>query len=176
MRELYLLRHAKSSWDDPALADHDRPLSGRGERAAPLMGRYMAEQGLFPDHVLVSPARRTRRTWKLLASELGQGYSEAEFHDDIYNASADRLLTLLRQVPDDVARVLLVGHNPGLEDLASSLADEDSDADAAARMREKYPTAALACFEVQEQWSALDHGTACLTRFVVPRALEMDAE
>lgn len=175
MRELYLLRHAKSSWDDPALADHDRPLSRRGERAAPLMGRFMAEHGLFPDHVLVSPSQRTRQSWRYAATELGQGYSEAEFDDAIYNASADRLLSLLRLVPEDASRVLLIGHNPGMEDLASSLADENSDHDAITRMREKFPTAALACFTVTAPWNALDHATACLTRFVTPRQLEADA-
>ena len=165
MKTLYLLRHAKSSWDDASLDDFDRPLSGRGRKAAPLVGKHMAEQGWQPDLALVSPAVRARDTWQLVSAELPAPV-ETRFEPPIYMADPEALLALLRDTAAP-GPVILVGHNPGLEDLASLLAGPGSDPQARARMAEKYPTAALARFQV----AALEPGGAALTDFVRPKDL-----
>ncbi|MCK5748005.1 histidine phosphatase family protein [Oricola sp.] len=163
MKTLYLLRHAKSSWDDPSLDDFDRPLSKRGRKAAPLIGRYMAERNWQPDLALVSPAVRARDTWHLVASEMPKPV-ETRFEPSIYMAEPEALLALLRNT-DTPGSVILVGHNPGLEQLAARLAGPGSQPQAHARMAEKYPTAALARFEVH----AMEPCGAILTDFVRAR-------
>ncbi|MAS08456.1 MAG: histidine phosphatase [Ahrensia sp.] len=165
MKTLYLLRHAKSSWDDPSLDDFDRPLSERGRTAAPLIGKYMAERGWRPDLALVSPARRARDTWRIVAYEWPAPV-ETRFDRAIYLAEPDDLLALLREA-DTPGSVILVGHNPGMEDLAAQLASPGSDPQARARMAEKFPTAALARFDV----GALAPGGAALTDFIRPKDL-----
>jgi len=165
MRTLYLLRHAKSSWDDPSLDDFDRPLSERGRKAAPLIGRYMAEHGWQPDLALVSPAVRARDTWQLVAPELPAPV-QTRFEPAIYMAEPEALLTLLRDIAAP-GSVILVGHNPGLEQLAAILAGPGSDLQARARMTEKFPTAALARFDVH----AMEPGGAMLTDFIRPKDL-----
>lgn len=169
-RTLLLLRHAKSSWDDPALADFDRPLAQRGREAAPRMGRELARRSWLPDLALVSPSLRTRQTWALVAPELPRTVPVA-FEDAIYEAPAERILAAIRAVPDAVAALLVVGHNPGFEDLAAMLAGKDSDAQALARMRRKFPTAALARLSVEGGWAGLGPGGATVTDFLTPRAL-----
>jgi phosphohistidine phosphatase len=170
MRQLLLLRHAKSSWDDASLADFDRPLAQRGREAAPLMGRELARRGWLPDLALVSPALRTRQTWDLVAAELAQA-PPASFPDPLYEASTQTLLTEARRTADNVRVLLLVGHNPGLEDFARELAGDNSDAKALARLRQKFPTAALARFKVEGSWADLDAGAARLSHFLRPKDL-----
>ena len=165
MKTLYLLRHAKSSWDDPALDDFDRPLSKRGRTAAPLVGRYMAEHGWQPDRAMVSPAVRARDTWGLVSAELPAPV-KTRFEPAIYMAEPEALLSLLRET-EALGSVILVGHNPGLETLAARLAGPGSDPQARARMTEKFPTAALARLDVAE----LKPGGAALTDFIRPRDL-----
>lgn len=169
MRELILLRHAKSSWDDPSLDDFDRPLSDRGREAAPLMGHAMAERDWMPDAVLVSAALRTRQTWRLAAAELGEGVPRAAYDDALYMASAERLLTLIRTVSGDPQRLLVVAHNPGLEDLAIRLANIASEREALKRLGQKFPTAALARFVVPCPWPELGFEGAKLADFLRPK-------
>lgn len=175
-RTLLLLRHAKSSWDDPALDDFDRPLAKRGREAAPRMGRAMARRGWLPDLALVSSSLRTRQTWALVAPELPRDIP-ASFDDTIYEAPAGRILDAIRAVPDDVATLLVVGHNPGFETLTAMLAGKGGDADALERMGEKFPTAALARLSFEESWAdlgpgpAFSEGKAALTHFLTPRTL-----
>ena len=159
MRELLLLRHAKSSWDDPGLADHDRPLSSRGVRAATTMGREIARRGWVPDAALVSTALRTRETLALAGREWPREVA-ATFDPSIYEAAPQAILAAIRRTPDRVARLLVVGHNPGLERLAAALAGPGSGEDALARLREKFPTAALARFEFPSGWAELKPGAA----------------
>src|SRR4051812_25831408 len=139
MKRLYLLRHAKSSWKDTSLPDHDRPLAGRGRRAAKAIARHLREQGIEPELVLCSTARRARETLERI--EPGLGTPAVQVEDDLYAASAPVLLDRLRNVPDTVGSVMLIGHNPGLQELALDLAHP---APAVRELATKYPTAALA--------------------------------
>ncbi len=166
MRRLYLLRHAKSSWDDPSLADHDRPLAPRGRKAARRLGAHLSEEGIEPELVLCSSARRTRETLERLGGAVGG--STVEVEEGLYAADADALADRLRAVPDEVRSVLLIGHNPGLEELALDLAGRG---EALARLEEKFPTGALAALELSTSWAGLSPGSAELTAFVVPREL-----
>ena len=173
MKILYLLRHAKSSWDDPALDDFDRPLAQRGRNAAPLIGQLMAERGWVPDLALVSPALRARDTWAIVSQHVAAPF-ELRLERSLYMAEPDTILDLLRGLPDTPGAVVVVGHNPGMEDCAALLAGAGSDPVALARMEEKFPTAALARFELSTGPAALAPGSAALTDFVVPRDIAAD--
>jgi len=111
VKTLYLLRHAKSSWDDPDLRDHDRPLNDRGRGAAPKMGKHMAEQGWLPQLVMSSTSQRTRETWDLLSPELDGAPDEVEFSEELYHAHAGTLLTLIEGLDDGWDSAMLIGHN-----------------------------------------------------------------
>jgi len=163
---LYLLRHAKSSWDDPALADHERPLASRGRRDGKRVAEHLRRQEIEPELVLCSSAARTRETLELVGPALGGATVAVE--DELYGASSDRLLERIRLVDDEVGSVLVTGHNPGLEDLALELA---SGGDELARLEEKFPTAALATLALDEPWSRLAAGSATLAAYVVPKQL-----
>ncbi len=171
-RHLYLLRHAKSSRDDPSIPDHERPLSKRGEKAAAAIRHLMRSKGLVPDLVLVSNARRTLDTLKFL-----RPWEKAPMVDAteaLYLASAAQMLKLLRKVDASVHRILLIGHNPGLQELALLLVGTDAKAaegKLARRLAEAYPTGALAEFAVSVPWSQIGEGSGQLTRFVTPREL-----
>jgi phosphohistidine phosphatase len=178
-RRLVLFRHAKSAWPD--VADHDRPLARRGQRDAPVIGSWLREAGLVPDRVLCSTARRARETWQLARTGLDAAPPVA-FERGVYEEPAAGLLTLIRGAPAGVGTLLVVGHNPALEDLALMLAaaasaDEPSPPpgaavpDALQRMREKFPTAAVAVLEFAGTWRELAPGRARLTAFVTPRDL-----
>jgi phosphohistidine phosphatase len=171
MKRLLLLRHAKSSWDDPSLADIDRPLAPRGRKAAPRMGRELVSRGWVPQFVLASPAARTRETWSLLAAEL-PAPPAATFPKALYMASPERLLAQLQKTPETITTVLLIGHNPGLQELAQRLASPDSEAMALARLTNIVPTAALARFEFDGKWPGLGFGGARLTHCLRPKDLE----
>jgi len=125
MKQLLLIRHAKSSWDDLSGSDFDRQLSGRGLRDAPIMGRRLAERGLFPDAFLISSAQRTRTTAKLLAGELNFPEADIDQRDALYLASPATMLQLIRQTPEYVQRLALVAHNPGITELTNQLANTD---------------------------------------------------
>lgn len=170
MKTVWLLRHAKSSWDQPSLADHDRPLGQRGLRDAPRMGRYLAAQRQRPEWVLCSSALRTRQTWELVAEQWPSAPA-CEHDQALYMADETDLLTRLRRLPDDLNGVLLIGHNPGLEDLADTLVGRGP-AEDLARMRKKFPTAALAEITFDsERWRSLGPGQGELRRFVRPKSL-----
>jgi len=161
-RTLLLLRHAKSSWDDPSLADHDRPLAPRGRRAAERIGELLRDQGIEISLVLCSSARRARETL-----ELAQPPGEVQIEQELYGASARQLLDRIRRVPDEVESLMLIGHNPAVEELALGLAADRSELEGA-----KFPTGALVTFSVNEPWQGLAPGEATLTGFVKPRDLE----
>jgi phosphohistidine phosphatase len=171
MHQLLLLRHAKSSWDDAATPDRDRALNARGRRAAVAMRRAMHDLGLVPDLILVSPSARTMETIRLL--EPWDDTPLIEPMDELYLASLTRLLGVIRAVVETVRTVLLVGHNPGMHDLAQYLTDPRVSAETLVRgVREGFPTAALAEFSVTGPWSGIDAGGARLSRFLTPRMLD----
>lgn len=170
MKELLLLRHAKSSWDDPRLGDFDRPLAPRGRSDAPRIGGALEARGWHPLMALVSPATRTRETWQLLAAELKHPPNPT-FRDGLYEASADLLLGEVQRAPEIVTTLLVLGHNPGLEDFAQRLASESSDDTALRQLHKKFPTAGLARLEFRGRWDELRFGAACLKDCLRPKDL-----
>ena len=178
MRQLLLLRHAKSSWDDPGLSDHARPLNARGRRAAVAIAGAMRDLRLSPDLVLVSSARRTLQTLEALTPF--EDNALVEPMDALYLAPASALLEGVRKVPETVRSVLLIGHNPGLHEVALALAGGEAAAagspGAAGRLAEGFPTAALAEFTVAAPWREVAEGGGRLVRFLSPRDLLDEAE
>lgn len=170
MKILTLLRHAKSGWDDPVTRDFDRPLNPRGRRAARTVGREMKAQGLAFDLAFASPARRVVET--LEEVEAGYGALEAENDQRLYLASTATLLEIVRATPDEVDRLLLVGHNPGLEELALCLARRD-EAGLRGEVEVKYPTGTVAEIELHvEHWTEVKEGAGRIVRFIRPRDLD----
>lgn len=177
MRQLLLLRHAKSSWDDPRTVDHDRPLDARGQHDAAAMGEAMRKLGLSPDIVLVSTARRTRET--LAAIEPIEGSPLVDEHEALYLAPAEAMLGMLHAVPETARSVLLIGHNPGLHNLALTLVGPAGLAKAgrdAERLGERYPTGALAEFAIATPWWGVEAGAGRLVRFLCPRDLPPETQ
>lgn len=169
-RRILLLRHAKSSWEEPGLDDFERPLAPRGRRAAAVMGVFLRDEGLVPDLVLCSAARRAAETWEIAAHELPKA-AAVEHDPGLYMVPADRLLKRLRKLPAAVNTVLVVGHEGGVDVLARRLVG-DGAAALRKRLGEKYPTAALVVIAVTlDDWAALAEKTGTLTRFAAPKDL-----
>ena len=165
MKRLATLRHAKSSWDDGRLADFDRPLNDRGRNAAQRMGRDLKERGF--DLVLASPAARVRQT--LEAAELE---AELRFDEDMYLASERTLLEIIRDLPDTVHAPLLVGHNPGLQELVIALARDDAKG-LRRRVEAQLPTAAFVLIELPaEKWSDVQIGSGTVAELIIPKELD----
>ncbi|WP_221358579.1 SixA phosphatase family protein [Streptomyces beigongshangae] len=167
LRRLAVLRHAKSAWPD-GVPDHRRPLAPRGRRDAPAAGRALAAADCLPDLALCSTAVRARQTWELTAAEWGT--PPPVRHDArLYAAEVPELLDVVREVPAEVGTLLLVGHNPGLEELVLALAG-DGLGDALEDVRRKFPTSAVAVLAWHgSAWAALGPGAALLTDMIVPR-------
>ncbi len=168
-RTLFVLRHAKSSWDDPGLGDHERPLAPRGRRAALQIAAYLRKHEISPALVLCSTSRRTVQTLEAAAPG-----GETLIEPALYAASASELLARLRQVPDATTSVMLIGHNPGLQMLVLALAGDRTrareDPDLAA-IANKFPTAALATLSLRAGWRDLQADGAELTAYVRPKDL-----
>lgn len=161
MKTLLLLRHAKSHWDDPSLRDFDRPLAARGERDAPRIGRALGKRGPLPDLIISSPAARAKATIEAVA-EAAKIDLEFRFDDAVYGASSPELMKLIRELLDGSSCILLVGHNPGIEDLVRRLSGS----------HERMPTAALACIELQiDHWEDVDDGAGKLAWLLTPKHL-----
>ncbi|MCX4776136.1 SixA phosphatase family protein [Streptomyces sp. NBC_01264] len=166
---LVLLRHSKSA--RPGVADHERPLGPRGLRDAPAAGRWLRDAGCLPTLVICSTARRARETWALAAGQLGAEVP-ARFDERVYAAEPEELLEVVSEVSDEVKTLLLVGHNPGLEELAVSLARKAvaaAEAEPIERLSRKFPTSAIAVLSCPASWQELAPGSARLTDFAVPR-------
>ena len=162
MKTLLLLRHAKSSWKDESLRDFDRPLTQRGIKAATRMGRFVRKRKLQPDLILSSPAERARETTAVLIECSGLS-AELRYDERIYEASATRLLEVISQIEETAAVVMLVGHNPGFEELLESLTGENHN----------MSTAALACIELNvEKWNKSRAGTGRLEWLMGPKDLK----
>ena len=162
MKTLLLLRHAKSSWDEPGIDDHDRPLKKRGRRDAPAMGQLIREQDLRPECIISSTARRARETTELVSEACGYT-STPQFSGEIYEAPPERYLSVLHQLPNAMTRILVVGHNPGMEELLEGLTGQGI----------HMPTAALAQLELPiDSWQELTASTkARLVHFWIPKEL-----
>lgn len=162
MKTLMLLRHAKSSWDDASLRDFERPLAKRGERDAPRMGEELKLRAPMPDLIISSPATRARQTIEAVVRTSGIR-SRLEFNESIYGASSAELMRLIRRLPDSVNCALMVGHNPGFEEVVSRLTGTDT----------VMPTAALACMEFQvDHWNDLADGAGKLIWLLTPKKLK----
>ncbi len=170
MKTVTLFRHAKSSWSDPKLKDFDRPLAGRGKKAAARMGTYMMKNGIWPDIILCSSAERTRATLRL-AMKAFNDEPKIVFEDALYHASSAALLTTLRALPAGISHAMILGHNPGLHALALDLFGS-GDHDAMLRITRKFPTAAIVRIEFDiDEWRRLTAGEGRLTLFMTPKAL-----
>jgi phosphohistidine phosphatase len=164
VKRLYLLRHAKSSWDEPSPPDAERPLAPRGRKAAKRIAGYAEREGIRPDLVICSPALRARQTLERVAPALGE--PEVAFDERLYGASEGQLLARLREVPASVGTVLLLGHNPGIAQLLALLVGAGQPVPA------EVPTGALASLSFDAAgWWELGPGTGSLDAFVVPREL-----
>jgi phosphohistidine phosphatase len=170
MKTLLLLRHAKSSWDDPSLDDFDRPLNSRGLRAAPAMGAWIRKQGLVPDRVLCSAACRARETWEGVSGVLGET-PEVTVLRSLYLAEPEGILDLVRKVEPGYETLLVVGHNPGFEDLVRALAQRGKPRGVEG-IPDRMPTGALAVFRFDvDDWREVGSGAGVLEHFVRPRDL-----
>lgn len=171
MKTVYLLRHAKSAWDKGDLADHDRPLSKRGREACDTLARYVRRRHVEPALVLCSTAKRARQTFEGIAERLGRTWA-AEERDDLYLAEAPRMLALLRGLPDELPSVMLVGHNPGLAELAERLC-QPAGRRRLAEVDGRFPTGALATIVFEaERWRELGVGEGRLDDYVTPGSLD----
>lgn len=170
LRSLYLLRHAKSSWESPALPDHDRPLDPRGERAALVMGRFMVQRRFLPEIVLCSTATRARQTLALAAGQWPV-MPPVEFVPRLYLNGERELMRAMMALDDGVRSVLLVAHNPDLHDLVTTLARR-GDAEQLARLKAKFPTASFAAIKLPlAHWAGIGHATGTLVCHATPKDL-----
>ena len=165
-KTLLLLRHAKSSWDDPNLVDHDRPLAPRGKRASGLIAAYLRTHQIAPGLVPCSSSARTRETLERISAGFA-GEVEVEIEDDLYAATASDLLARLRKVSGDVESLMVIGHAPVIPELARRLTGRGAE-----RLRGKFPTAALAMLSFEGNWQGLAPGAAELVDLMKPREPE----
>lgn len=169
-KRLILLRHAKSAWDDPSLADFDRPLSGRGRKTAPLLGAYLARRGLVPDLVLASSATRALETLELVCAGW-QIKPKVRKLKSLYLAMPREMLRRIQAVGRGPDCVMLVGHNPGIADLANWLCSHGA-AEHRAKLARKFPTGAVAVIEFDvEDWGDVDAETGHLIDFATPKQI-----
>lgn len=173
MRRLMLLRHAKSSWNDQALRDFDRPLNARGRAAAPIMAAWMASNGCIPNHVLCSTAQRTRETLAACVPHFAEPLG-VTLLDELYDAEAEDVLGIIR-VHGAGDNLLVIGHNPGIQECAADLIG-DGDDTLVGGLESQFPTGALAVIDVDiADWSLLEPDGGQLVSFVRPRDLDGEA-
>jgi len=172
MKILGLFRHAKSDWNDARLRDFDRPLNERGRKGAAVIGKHIADYGIRWDRILASPAVRVAQTIEI-AEEAAGGAPAVNWDRRIYLANSATLLDLLRDQEGDPASIIMVGHNPGLEDLIFDLVPDDGSSPLRDVVEQKFPTAAFAVLELDiDDWSEADDGCARLVHLVRPRDID----
>jgi phosphohistidine phosphatase len=168
-KQLFVLRHAKSSWDDPGLEDHERPLAPRGHRAVKALAEHFRASEIEPALILCSSSRRTRETLD------GIGLTgETLIEDELYSATPGQVLDRLREIPDGVESAIVIGHNPAMQVLVlrlASAATRELDGSEFGEVQRKFPTGALATLAFERTWSELAPGDAALTSFVRPKQL-----
>lgn len=161
MKTLYLVRHAKSSWDFPNLTDFDRPLSARGERDAPKMGQRLADKAIIPDLMVSSPANRAFTTSQVIAKKIGYNLNKIQTMQSVYHASEGTLLKIVQNTYEDVKCLMLFGHNPGFTDFANSLSNEDI---------YNIPTCGIVAIKFETNaWSEVNFGSGQLEFFDYPK-------
>jgi len=166
MKKLYLIRHAKSGWDEPALDDFDRPLNDRGNRDAPRMAKRLKEKDIVPDLVLCSPAKRTLQTCEKMADVLGHPKEKIKKEPRLYHASEDEILNVLREINNQHDEVIIFGHNPGLTDFVNEFSNDD-------RYIPNVPTCGIAFYTIDvNDWKDLDWGKGQLQFFDYPKSKE----
>lgn len=170
-RHVLVMRHAKSDWDSGCGSDFDRPLAKRGERDAPRMGRWLREQALIPDRVVSSPAVRARQTCLLVCAALAIKKGQIHWEPAIYAAEVTTLLNVLARCPKKTQRLLLVGHNPSLEDLVAYLTAGTGALPAGGKLM---PTGAVVVIRLPESWAGLTPGCGHIETRMVPKALAKD--
>lgn len=172
MKRLTLLRHAKSDWDDPVARDFDRPLNRRGEKAAMLVGQYAKSQGMIFDHLVASPAARVMQTLETFFEGFGETV-ETQWDRRIYLASPATLIDVVRDLPEHTNSALMVGHNPGLEDLVLNLVPDDGVSKLREDVEVKFPTASLVVLDLAiDRWSDIVENSGTLISFTRPRDLD----
>lgn len=165
MKIIYLFRHAKSSWDDPELKDFDRPLNKRGMKSAPLMGRVMRDKGVTPDLIISSPSRRTVETVELALSKARIKVETCRYDRRVYMASDSQLLKILKENGSEIDSIMIIGHNPGLEDLLYRLTNCD----------EHMATASLVCIQCSIAcWKDLSDGCGKVRWIIHPKDIEQN--
>jgi phosphohistidine phosphatase len=171
MKTVTLFRHAKSGEKgNPHIDDFDRPLADRGLKTAPKVGVAIRDRGIRPNLILCSPSVRTRQTLTLAAAGAWDNPPKLRYDQNLYEATASTMLKMLESLPEDVAHVMIVGHNPGLQDLAAALAPAGTEA--RQQFKEKLPTAAVASFDFDaEEWKDLEAGTGHLRTYIAPSKL-----
>ena len=167
-RELLICRHAKSSWKDLSLGDYERPLKGRGRRDAIKMGMYLKENGHLPNYTLSSPARRAAQTVKRLYAAMELETNEIHWEPELYLAEPETWLRYLRKIPESTARALIVGHNPGLEELIIELCNHEI---AIPEDGKLVPTATLVRLRLTTSWQELEPAGCTLIAIQRPRHL-----
>jgi phosphohistidine phosphatase len=164
MKTLYIVRHAKSSWDEINISDFDRPLNERGKRDAPRMGRRLKEKNILPNLMLSSPAKRALSTCRRIAEVLGYDTEKIKTDRSLYHASEDSLLDIIRNVKDKHTVLMIFGHNPGLTDFVNELSTDDNFID-------NIPTCGVVCFKFPiETWKQIDFGKGEFIFFDFPKA------
>ncbi len=163
MKTLYLVRHAKSSWDNPELADFDRPLNDRGKRDAPRMGKKLREREIHPNLIISSPAKRAMSTGKRIAEALGFPQKNIKTDQGLYHANAEELLSIVQKLPDTCERIVLIGHNPGLTDFANDLTRDQA-------VITNVPTCGVVAYEFDvNSWQQVDFGKGRFLFFDYPK-------
>ncbi|GAA4480288.1 histidine phosphatase family protein [Enteractinococcus fodinae] len=166
-KRLIVLRHGKAAY--PPVPDHERPLAQRGNTEAPAAGRWLVEQGYYPDLIITSDAVRTRQTTTWVLNELGDKAPTPYLDSRLYMAPVTRVLSVINEVEEQVRTLMLVGHMPWVQELGMRLASTESNEDAVLNMAERYPTLGMMVFDVPGEWASLDGRDANMTHFVVPR-------
>jgi phosphohistidine phosphatase len=168
LKRLVLLRHAKSDYP-LGVSDHDRPLAARGNREAPAAGAWLRDHEVVPDYIVLSDAQRTRATCAWVISELGEKAPTPYMDSRIYGASSTRLCSIINETPDTVTTLMVIGHQPVLQELAMRLASADSDEEAVYELAMNYPTLGMTVLQTEKSWAEIDGRDMRVTDFVVPR-------
>ncbi|MBK6679775.1 MAG: histidine phosphatase family protein [Ignavibacteriales bacterium] len=162
MKTIYLVRHAKSDWDDPSIRDFDRPLNKRGKNNAPAMGKLLKQQGIIPELVITSTAMRAKTTAELVTAEIGIKPDKMVYEKELYLASAQEIFLLIKETPPEYNSVMIVAHNPGITELLNRLTGGNN-------FVANIPTCGVAELQFEGEWNKLASGKCLLEKFLVPK-------